>query len=490
MTAEHSTDPALPTTLPDFNHAAILVVGDIMLDRYWFGDTSRVSPEAPVPIAAIRRTNHRLGGAGNVALNLAALGATVTLLSMVGCDEAADLLEQQLTQASIKHHLIQRPDITTVVKLRVISRQQQLLRLDFEDTPAYNADYEQQLHATFQTLLHHIQLVILSDYNKGTLVNTQALITVARAQGIPVLVDPKGTDFSRYRHASLLTPNLKEFEGIVGSAHTEAELVTKGRVLLKEHDISTLLVTQGEKGMTLITHDHVTHLPAYAHEVLDVTGAGDTVISTFGASLAAGADAITAMTLANLAASISISKLGAAVVTTDELQAAINSKTLPVNGIVSEAELLVAINKARAQGKKIVFTNGCFDVLHAGHVLYLSLAKQLGDYLVVAVNTDDSVRAIKGPDRPFNHENHRMAVLSALRHVDWIVPFADPTPERLLHLIKPDFLVKGGDYTKDQIVGADVVKQYGGEARIIAGHLPVSSTSLIEKMKKEEIEGI
>jgi len=464
----------LPKTLPDFSTASVLVIGDVMLDRYWFGDTSRISPEAPVPIVKIDGTDNRPGGAGNVALNIAALGAKTMLLGIVGNDEAAAILSQQLSAASVTHDLCRQDTLSTIIKLRVISRHQQLLRMDFEEKII--ADYQDSLVDRFKKHLGQANLVILSDYKKGTLSDPQSLIQLARAANVPVLVDPKGQDFSIYQHANIITPNYKEFEAVVGHCQNEQEILDKGRALLAKYQIDTLLVTRGEDGMTLIQQDDSRHLPAYAREVLDVTGAGDTVISMLGTAVAAGSPLPQATALANLAASITVGKLGAAIVSTPELQVALTGKTRFASGIINEEQLLRAVKEARAQGKKTVFTNGCFDIIHAGHVTCLHMAKQLGDYLIVAVNTDESIQKLKGPHRPINHLEHRMTVLAGLDAVDWVVPFADDTPERLLRLIQPDILVKGGEYRLDQVVGADIVRAYGGDIRLLGDKISSSST--------------
>jgi D-beta-D-heptose 7-phosphate kinase/D-beta-D-heptose 1-phosphate adenosyltransferase len=475
----------LPKTLPDFHTASVLVIGDVMLDRYWFGDTSRISPEAPVPIVKIGGTDNRPGGAGNVALNIASLGASITLLGITGNDEAATMLDHQLTAAGANHDLCQYDHISTIIKLRVISRHQQLLRMDFEEN--FSGINKDQLLQRFEKHLSHVNLVILSDYSKGTLSDPQTLIKAARNAGVHVLVDPKGSDFSIYQHANIITPNFKEFEAVVGHCRNENDILVKGRELLTKFQIDTLLVTRGEDGMTLITMNDCTHLPAYAREVLDVTGAGDTVISTLGAAVAAGMDAQEATSLANLAASIAVTKLGAATVSMPELHVALTGKTSYTSGIVNEEQLLAAMREARTQGKKFVFTNGCFDVIHAGHVTCLQMAKELGDYLIVAVNTDESIQKLKGPNRPVNNLEHRMTVLAGLGVVNWVVPFADDTPERLLKLLQPDMLVKGGEYHLDQVVGADIVRSYGGEVRIL-GEKINSSTSIINKLKNKTLQ--
>lgn len=468
--------------LPHFTKASILVIGDCMLDRYWFGDAARISPEAPVPVVKIKQVNERPGGAGNVALNIAALGTQVHLMGIAGIDEASNILAEQLTNAKVNHSIQNLPGIQTITKLRVISRHQQLIRLDFEDKfPAFDPE---KLIQSFKKQLSKTNLVILSDYGKGTLVCAQTLIQLARAANVPVLVDPKGSDFSIYQHANLITPNLKEFEAIVGPCQNENDIVKKGQAFLQQYDIDTLLLTRGERGMTLIQRTgEELHLPAHAREVFDVTGAGDTVIAVFGAAMAAGADLSDAMALANLAASLVVAKLGAATVSAPELQVALAGNHAVSAGILNDEQLHLAVSDARLKGKKIVFTNGCFDILHAGHVRYLQQAKQLGDYLIVAVNDDASVKRLKGPSRPINNTEQRMAVLAGLGVVDWVIAFADDTPERLLKLLQPDILVKGGDYNSiDEVVGAPIVQAYGGEVRVLGLTKNLSTTKIIDRV--------
>jgi D-beta-D-heptose 7-phosphate kinase/D-beta-D-heptose 1-phosphate adenosyltransferase len=466
--------------LPNYSIASVLVIGDIMLDRYWFGDTARISPEAPVPVVNIKQTDDRPGGAGNVALNIAALGTKVTLLGISGNDAAAQTLAEQLSAALVSHDIIRLKNTPTITKLRVISRQQQLIRLDFEEKPAeYQPD---ELINIYKQHLAHTNLVILSDYNKGTLICAQQLIQLAREANIPVLVDPKGHDFSMYSGATVITPNLKEFETIVGACNSEDEIVRKGRHFLQQHDIQSLLLTRGERGMTLIQqHSDEVHLPAHARQVFDVTGAGDTVIAVLGASVAAGATLPEAMTLANLAASLVVAKLGAATVSAPELQIGLTHSTAFSTGVINEDLLLLAVSDAHLNGKRVVFTNGCFDILHAGHVKYLQQAKQLGDHLIVAINDDNSITRLKGPGRPINTVEQRLAVLAGLGVVDWVIPFADDTPERLLKKLKPDILVKGGDYSVEQVVGADIVYAYGGDVRVLSMVKDVSTTRIIER---------
>ncbi len=473
------------TQLPDFTKASVLVVGDVMLDRYWFGDTSRISPEAPVPVVKVNQIDERPGGAGNVALNIAALGAKVSLLGISGDDDAAGQLEKQLTEANVTHHILKVANARTIAKLRIISRHQQLIRLDFEERfPPFNPELFFKL---YEEQLLKANLVILSDYGKGTLTHTQELIQRAKKAGIPIFVDPKGLDFSIYQGATAITPNYKEFEAIAGPCQTEQEITVKAHQFLSQQSIDALLLTRGERGMTLIQKNaEEMHLPAHAREVFDVTGAGDTVIAVLGAAKAAGATLIDAMTLANLSASLVVAKLGAASISKPELHAALNDTLHATAGILNEEQLLQAIAKARINGQRIVFTNGCFDILHAGHVTYLQQAKQLGDFLIVAINSDDSVTRLKGPHRPVNNEQQRKTVLASLGAVDWVTSFSEDTPERLLKLLQPDILVKGGDYQPHEVVGAEIVLAYGGEVRVLGLVKDLSTTSIIDRMVKHQ----
>ncbi|MGD8526828.1 MAG: D-glycero-beta-D-manno-heptose-7-phosphate kinase, partial [Thioalkalispiraceae bacterium] len=312
-------------SIPDFKNSKVLVVGDLMLDRYWHGDTSRISPEAPVPVVRVGDAEERAGGAGNVALNIAALGGATTVVGLVGDDEAAMALQKVLEYKKIKCNFQTVVDSKTITKLRIISRHQQLIRLDFED--GFTGCDHSGLNTQFQHELDSTSVVVLSDYDKGTLQDIQTLITLAREAGKTVLVDPKGDDFSRYKGASLITPNLAEFEAVVGACHSDDELVTRGMQLLDTLQLEALLVTRSEKGMTLLRHGHdALHLPALTREVFDVTGAGDTVIATLAAALAAGQDMDEATALANQAAGIVVSKLGTATVSIEELQHALRDE--------------------------------------------------------------------------------------------------------------------------------------------------------------------
>jgi D-beta-D-heptose 7-phosphate kinase/D-beta-D-heptose 1-phosphate adenosyltransferase len=450
-----------------------------MLDRYWHGDTSRISPEAPVPVVLVGEAEERAGGSGNVSLNIAALGANIDVMGYTGDDEAADVLQDILDSAGVTCAFERIPGSRTVTKLRVISRHQQLIRLDFED--GFIEQRSDLLLARATKLMADVGAVVLSDYGKGTLRDMPALIEAARATNTPILIDPKGNDFSRYRGATLITPNMSEFEAVVGHCKSDEDVENKGVQLLKQLDLQALLVTRSERGMTLIRKDQpVIHLPTKAREVFDVTGAGDTVIAMLAAAIAAGEETANAMALANLAAGVVVGKLGTATVSPAELQQAMRGEASLTRGVYAEDVLVDVVRQAKQHGERIVMTNGCFDILHPGHVSYLQKARAMGDRLIIAVNDDDSVKRLKGPERPINTLDRRMALLSALECVDWVVPFSEDTPERLICKILPDVLVKGGDYKPEEIAGGECVSQNGGEVQIIEfieGH---STTDIIK----------
>jgi len=469
-------------SLPVFDDVRVLVAGDLMLDRYWYGATERISPEAPVPVVHVRGVEQRPGGAGNVALNLAALGAAPRLVGAVGDDDPGRDLHALLVSAGVSCRFQRQAGAATITKLRVISRNQQLIRLDFEDGfPGLSAG---DLLPLCIPLLEESALLVLSDYGKGALREPQVLIDAARSRALPVLVDPKGRDFSIYRGATLITPNLAEFEAVVGVCRDPGDMVRRGEALLEDCGIDALLITRGADGMTLVqSGQQPMHLAARAREVFDVTGAGDTVVATLAAGLGAGLAMPQATALANLAAGIVVGKLGTATVTVAELRRALRDPDDGGRGVLSETELLAAVADARAHGERIVMTNGCFDLLHAGHVAYLEQARERGDRLVVAVNDDDSVRRLKGPGRPVTDLAQRMAVLSGLASVDWVVPFGEDTPARLIAAVLPDVLVKGGDYRPEQIAGHDVVLAHGGTVEVLdflEGH---STTALLSRLQ-------
>ncbi|WP_407321742.1 bifunctional D-glycero-beta-D-manno-heptose-7-phosphate kinase/D-glycero-beta-D-manno-heptose 1-phosphate adenylyltransferase HldE [Dickeya ananatis] len=475
----------MKVTLPDFRHAGVLVVGDVMLDRYWYGPTSRISPEAPVPVVKVDTIEERPGGAANVAMNIAALGAGSRLVGLTGIDDAARALSAKLNEVNVKCDFVSVPTHPTITKLRVLSRNQQLIRLDFEE--GFDSVDPQPMIDRIQQALPKIGALVLSDYAKGALVHVQTMIQTARAEGVPVLIDPKGTDFNRYRGATLLTPNLSEFEAVAGRCKDENDLVERGAKLLAELDLSALLVTRSEQGMTLLQPGNAPlHLPTQAQEVYDVTGAGDTVIGVLAAALAAGKPLEEACFLANAAAGVVVGKLGTSTVTPIELENAIRGRADTGFGVMTEAQLKDAVALARQRGETVVMTNGCFDILHAGHVSYLANARRLGDRLIVAVNSDDSTKRLKGPTRPVNPLTQRMIVLGALEAVDWVVPFEEDTPQRLISEVLPDILVKGGDYKPEDIAGSKEVWANGGEVRVLNFEDGCSTTNIINTIKARD----
>ncbi len=471
--------------IPQFDTVRVLVAGDVMLDRYWFGATGRISPEAPVPVVHVQDTEDRPGGAGNVAVNLASLGVQCTVLGVTGDDADADKLTASLQAHGVQCRFTRLKNIATITKLRVLSRHQQLIRLDFEQS--FGAQAGASLLPAFKKQLGNADVIILSDYGKGSLSGVQELIATARAAGKIVLVDPKGKEFGKYRSATAITPNLAELEAVVGECPDENTLVSKGERLRQELGLQALLVTRGEHGMTLLESGKAPlHLPTLAQEVSDVTGAGDTVIALLAAGLGAKLDFPKAAALANFAAGLVVAKLGAASVTPVELRLAAHSRN--GDGVLDQDAVMDAVAHARSQGQRIVMTNGVFDILHAGHVSYLTEARRLGDRLIVAVNDDASVQRLKGAQRPINTLRNRAQVLAALACVDWVVPFSEDTPERLICKLLPDILVKGGDYKPEQVAGYRCVTKNGGEVRIIKYIDGVSTTSTIEKIRKTRSE--
>ena len=469
---------------PEFTQARIIVIGDIMLDRYWSGQAARISPEAPVPVVRVKTIEDRVGGAANVALNIAKLGGNVTLLGVVGDDGEGQILKRLLEAEGVDCDFVVEQSIKSICKLRVMAQHQQLIRIDFEE--AVLKFEKAELLARLVKHLPEHETVVFSDYGKGTLVNVSEYILEAKQLGLKVLVDPKGVDYQRYAQADLITPNLSELQAVVGAYENEADLLEKGRALLKQYQIPTLLLTRGEAGMTLVQDNQVHSLPAQAKDVFDVTGAGDTVIAVMALCVALEMELQDAMYLANLAGGIVVGKLGTSTVSMQELTRAMHGDRDSRYGIVSEDELAQLMVGAKAHDERVIMTNGCFDLLHAGHVTYLQQAKALGARLVVAVNSDASVRQLKGETRPINGLQERMTVLAALACVDWVVSFEEETPERLYCRLLPDVIVKGGDYTEEQVAGGDCVIKAGGEVKILQFVDGQSTTAMIKKARGQE----
>jgi D-beta-D-heptose 7-phosphate kinase/D-beta-D-heptose 1-phosphate adenosyltransferase len=467
-------------SIPDFSKASVLVVGDVMLDRYFFGGTSRISPEAPVPVVHVREDEERAGGAANVAINLASLGVRTTLLGIIGDDVEGKALEKAVESSGIGCRFATIGGWPTITKTRVQSRGQQLIRLDREEPVPSGSE---ALTDLLKDEVKSASAVVLSDYGKGSLADVAAMIAVCNAANVPVFVDPKGTDFDRYSGATLITPNQGEFEAVAGVAENDDDMVVRARYLADRLNLDAILVTRSEKGMLLVGgDDEPRFLSTRAREVYDVTGAGDTVIATLAGALAAGEDLASAAALSNLAAGLVVAKIGVASVTPSELRVALHRRGQGGRGLVTEEELGSLVAEAHQRNERVIMTNGCFDVLHAGHVAYLEEAKSLGDRLIVAINDDDSVRRLKGEARPVNGLEDRMLVLAGLASVDWVVPFSEDTPQRVIERLLPDILVKGGDYKPEDIAGSKAVLENGGEVRVLAFREGRSSSRIIDRL--------
>jgi D-beta-D-heptose 7-phosphate kinase / D-beta-D-heptose 1-phosphate adenosyltransferase len=475
----------------------VLCVGDLMLDEFVYGEVSRISPEAPAPVLAVQRTETNIGGAGNVARNIAALGARCIFVGLIGEDEPGVRLKAQLAQESlIESVLVSDPSRQTTRKVRFVSEHfsTHMLRADWELAAAVPADVEQKLIDAVLPLLPRADIVLLSDYAKGVLTARviRNVIDAARKLGKPVIVDPKSANFAIYRGATLLTPNRKEFaEATRSLADSELSIAEAAHDAMQLADCEAMLVTRSEKGMTLVRRTgEVTHVPAHAVRVRDVSGAGDTVAAVLAAVVATGADWETALRMATAAAAVAVSKKGTAKVTAAELR----RKILPHAFRAAEEKIVTApgdletqLLEWRRQGLRVGFTNGCFDILHPGHVRVLTVARSACDCLIVGLNSDASVRRLKGESRPVQDERARSEVLAALEAVDLVVVFTQDTPIELITKIKPSVLVKGGDYTRDQVVGHEVVEAYGGEVLLVDVMPGFSTTSLVDRARGDRV---
>ncbi len=480
----------IPADLADFSGARVLVIGDVMLDRFVYGGVQRISPEAPIPVMQAERAIVMPGGAGNVARNIAALGAEAVLVGLVGDDSAADELDETLAaERGVVAHLVVDETRRTIEKIRFIGGRQQLLRVDWENRKAPGEGSLDTLISTALEAVAECGVIVLSDYAKGVVVDrvTAAVVEAAAKAGKPVLVDPKGGDYGRYRGAYLVTPNRAEAALASGLPCEDDESADAAARKLMDAGIANVLITRGAAGMTLVQQGEPAplHLAAQAREVFDVSGAGDTVVATIAAALAKGRPLRHAARLANAAAGIVVGKIGTAVVHPEELRAALHMPD--PHGIdskvVSRQQARERVDFWRSRGERIGFTNGCFDLLHGGHLALLTEARSHCDRLVVAINADASVRSLKGEQRPVHDETHRARLLAALNVVDLVVVFAEATPIPLLELLKPDLLIKGGDYTVDQVVGADIVQAYGGEVRVSRHVAGQSTTATIARLR-------
>lgn len=467
----------------------VLVIGDVMLDRYLMGIVNRISPEAPVPVLLLNTSEERAGGAANVAANLSGLGLRTQIIGCVGNDDAGKALKQLIADAGINIANImtsnQRP---TVSKTRVMSGNQQIVRIDDESSSAFTLDETNQLLIKVTNALNaKPAMVILSDYAKGLLseATCQAIITQCKQLNIPVIADPKGHDYNKYLGATALTPNKKETaEACAVAMHETETLLNAAKQLRSNLKLDFLAVTRGEEGISYIDDKQVEHIPATAKKVFDVSGAGDTVIATLAAGLVYGMTAHDALQLANIAAGIVVGKVGTVPVTQTELLKTLVSEDghSQADKICDQHQLLALVSHWKASKQKIVFTNGCFDLLHAGHVTYLEAAKKAGDKLILGLNTDRSVSALKGPTRPVVHEGDRARVLAALASVDAVILFDEDTPLQLIDLIRPDVVVKGDDYTEAQVIGGKEVKSWGGSIKLIPLVQGRSTSNIIKKL--------
>jgi D-beta-D-heptose 7-phosphate kinase / D-beta-D-heptose 1-phosphate adenosyltransferase len=463
----------------------LLVIGDLMIDHYLWGSCERISPEAPVQVVNVKSESAVLGGAGNVINNLCALGAQVDVISVVGGCEISDELKALLTDIQVNtQYLITQKDRITSKKSRIIAAQQQVVRYDRESTDEISNESQKKILASFKSIIANYDGVLLSDYGKGVLTFelTQALITLSNENGKKVLIDPKGLDYSKYKGAYLLTPNKKEASEATNINIVDDSSLTRAITQLKDEcDLDVSLITLSEDGVAIYDNDLRTH-PTVAREVFDVTGAGDTVLASLGFALACNIDIDKAIKFSNLAAGVVVGKIGSATATLNEIieyESSLNKSTSDEH-IKSLDEITTLSKELKARGKKIIFTNGCFDILHAGHVRYLETAKSYGDILILGLNSDRSVKALKGDNRPINMQMDRAYILAALEAVDYVVVFDEDTPYDLIKAIKPHVLVKGGDYEGKEVVGQDITN----ELKLVQFVDGKSTTKTIEKIQK------
>lgn len=464
----------------------LLVVGDVMLDKYIWGEVGRISPEAPVPVVRATHQSHQPGGAANVAMNIAKLGAQVEVIGFAGGDDDERLLAECLRVQGVRTGFVECAGYPTITKLRILAGRQQMLRLDSERPGAREATDCVRLAARVLERLDGCDAVVLSDYAKGVLTPEvcQKIIAAARAKGIPVLVDPKTADFDGYRGATTVCPNLGELAAAVGSDTRDVNaLLDAAEKMVREFNLQFLTATLGEKGIALVRPGNRMLAPAVARQVFDVSGAGDTVIAVLALCLASGLKPETAVELANVAAGIVVGKVGTVPVEKHELLAALMPEIAlhAEDKVVNREELVQRTALWKANGERVVFTNGCFDLLHIGHITVLEQARRFGDRLIVAINSDASVQELKGPTRPIVRETERARVLAALAAVDAVVVFGEETPLELIVAARPDVIVKGGDYNMDTVVGAKEVKSWGGQVKIVPTVEGFSTTGLIAK---------
>ena len=474
--------------IPDLR---VLVIGDLMLDEYIWGRTERISPEAPVQVVDVERAELRLGGAGNVINNLLTLGCEVQVLTVLGDDADGHSLRQMFESKKIATTgIVSEKSRTTSRKTRILAGNQQMLRIDRESREPLAAAAEKLLIKQLGELITSCHVVLVSDYLKGLLTEgfLKEIITVGKTFGVPVVVDPKGDNYNKYQGATVLTPNRKEAQVASGVTITdEHSLLRSGRLLRADLDLDALVLTRSEEGMSLFYRDgDETHLPTEAREVFDVSGAGDTVLALLGLGMGAGLTIEESARIANLAAGIVVGKVGTSTVSGEELIDVAGRRMSDSDTKIKTPEILAPVlDRERALGRKVVFTNGCFDLLHVGHVKYLQKARNLGDLLILGLNSDDSIRRLKGPKRPLIGEEERAHLLAALKCIDYVVVFDEDTPLEMIRVLRPDILVKGGDYSPDGVVGKELVESFGGRVEIVPFVDGKSTTNIIEKILQQ-----
>jgi len=477
----------LETFLSGVAQTRALVVGDLMLDEYIWGSVDRISPEAPVQIVEAKRKDFRLGGAGNVINNLLTLNCQVDVVSVVGDDDDGRFLLRRLQERGVEQHgVFSQSGRVTSRKTRVFASNQQIVRIDQETCADISVESEERILEYVKKVISALDVIYLSDYFKGLLTDRllAEIFAIGRAAKVPVLVDPKGEDYRKYLGATLLTPNRKEAQQATGIViNDEASLIKAGRQLLDELDLEAVVLTRSEEGMTVFSDAGEISLPTVAREVYDVSGAGDTVLSLFGLGMAQKLPLECSAALANLGAGVVVGKVGTSTVSAQELLAAIGKLHHDSDAKIKSRALLESILAGEKQnGKSVVFTNGCFDLLHVGHVKYLQAARQLGDLLVLGLNSDDSIRRLKGSGRPLIDQDERAHILAALNCIDYVVIFDEDTPLELISLLRPNILVKGGDYTVEGVVGGELVESYGGRVELINFVDGKSTTNIINKI--------
>ena len=483
--------PEVESFLSRLGSVRALVIGDLMLDEYVWGKTERISPEAPVQVVDVAREDLRLGGAGNVINNLVALGCQVHVASVLGDDDDGRRLRRMLMEKGVvADGVLLAPGRTTSRKTRILASNQQMLRIDRESREPISPDQEGQLAAYVAMTAGDCQVILISDYLKGVLTEglLQRIIALGREKGVPVVVDPKGKDYRKYRGATLLTPNRKEAQTASGiTIMDETSLNMAGRKLRESLGLEALVLTRSEEGMSLFFRDgQGMHLPTEAREVYDVSGAGDTVLAVLGVGLGGGLALEEAARLSNVAAGIVVGKVGTSTVTPEEILEVVGRLHQDTDLKIKQRDALkLLLDDRRGRGKTIVFTNGCFDLLHVGHVKYLQKARQLGDLLVLGLNSDASIRRLKGPKRPLIGQEERAHILAALDCIDYVVIFNEDTPLELITALRPHILVKGGDYTPEGVVGKEIVESYGGRVELIQFVDGRSTSNIIDKILQE-----